>query len=147
MTVQELQFFTDSGRRWTEACPVEHGVAGHHAGVAAPAVRRRADSRSRRRPVTPVSGRRIVSAGAPQRSRPSSASGVSVSRSNTVAPVAPGRRANPSSTSSVRACQVEAPSPVGVVDDVPTWALLTCGLLFGMAMLLALAFLGGPAYA
>jgi hypothetical protein len=34
-----------------------------------------------------------------------------------------------------------------VVDDVPTWALLACGVVFGILMLLALALLGGPAYA
>ncbi|WP_380059604.1 hypothetical protein [Dietzia aurantiaca] len=47
----------------------------------------------------------------------------------------------------MRACEVQAPAPAGVVDDVPTWALVVCGVLFGIAMLLALAFLGGPAYA
>ncbi|WP_354054317.1 hypothetical protein [Dietzia sp. 2505] len=63
--------------------------------------------------------------------------------------VAPGRRVlvNPASAGSVRACGSEARSSVPVVDDVPTWALVVCGIVFGILMLLALALLGGPAYA
>ncbi|MBB1008846.1 hypothetical protein G6010_04430, partial [Dietzia sp. SLG510A3-3B2-2] len=66
-----------------------------------------------------------------------------------VTSVAPGRRVlvRPVSTDRVRACHVEAPASTGVVDDVPAWALLACGIAFGVIMLLAVAFLGGPAYA
>lgn len=42
---------------------------------------------------------------------------------------------------------MQAPAGSPVVDDVPTWVLLACGVIFGLVMLLALAFLGGPAYA
>lgn len=69
--------------------------------------------------------------------------------------VAPGRSiahrrrmpARPPSAEGVRACRVETPADTAVVDDVPAWALLTCGILFGVVLLLALALLGGPAYA
>ncbi|MFN3600370.1 MAG: hypothetical protein ACK4UY_03160 [Dietzia sp.] len=63
--------------------------------------------------------------------------------------VAPGRQVlvRPASPHQVRACGVEARPAAPVVDDVPTWALLACGILFGILMLLALALLGGPAYA
>lgn len=47
----------------------------------------------------------------------------------------------------VHACRVQAPVRGGVVDDVPTWALLACGVVFGLVLLLALALMGGPAYA
>lgn len=63
--------------------------------------------------------------------------------------VAPGRRVlvRPASAERVRACGSEARSSAPVVDDVPTWALVACGIVFGILMLLALALLGGPAYA
>lgn len=69
--------------------------------------------------------------------------------SGTAPLVGPGRRvlARPAVSDSVRACRVEAPSVSGVEDDVPTWALLACGIAFGVIVLLAVAFLGGPAYA
>lgn len=44
------------------------------------------------------------------------------------------------------ACRVDSVSASPVVDDVPTWVLLACGIVFGVVMLLALALLGGPAY-
>ena len=53
----------------------------------------------------------------------------------------------PVASDRVRACRVESPAPTRVVDDVPAWALLACGIAFGILMLLAVAFLGGPAYA
>lgn len=62
--------------------------------------------------------------------------------------VSPGRRARvlPMSTSQARSCRVSAPAEVSVVDDVPTWMLLVCGVVFGLILLLAVALLGGPAY-
>ena len=33
-----------------------------------------------------------------------------------------------------------------MTDDVPTWVLLTCGVVLGVILLLALAFIGGPTY-
>ncbi|MFN3338774.1 MAG: hypothetical protein ACK40Z_03675 [Dietzia sp.] len=70
-------------------------------------------------------------------------------RQVTTRSVAPGRRVlvRPASAEQVRACGVEARATAPVVDDVPTWALLVCGIVFGVLMLLALALLGGPAYA
>ncbi|WP_235026706.1 hypothetical protein, partial [Dietzia lutea] len=56
-------------------------------------------------------------------------------------------QARPVASDRVRACRVESPAPTRVVDDVPAWALLACGIAFGVLMLLAVAFLGGPAYA
>ena len=56
-------------------------------------------------------------------------------------------QARPVASDSVRACRVESSAPTRVVDDVPAWALLACGIAFGILMLLAVAFLGGPAYA
>ncbi|UVE95583.1 DUF3806 domain-containing protein [Dietzia sp. B32] len=63
--------------------------------------------------------------------------------------MAPGRRVlvRPASAEGVRACHIEAPVASGVVDDVPTWALLACGIAFGVILLFAVAYLGGPAYA
>ncbi|QGW24844.1 hypothetical protein GJR88_02791 [Dietzia sp. DQ12-45-1b] len=63
--------------------------------------------------------------------------------------VAPGRRVSvrTASTGQVRACGVEARPAAPVVDDVPTWALVVGGIVFGILMLLALALVGGPAYA
>ena len=74
-------------------------------------------------------GARPSPAGSPYRVRPRPASAV---------------RPRPAIT--VRACRVDAPPRGGVVDDVPTWALLVCGIVVGVLMLLALAFLGGPTY-
>lgn len=47
----------------------------------------------------------------------------------------------------VRACHAESASGPTVVDDVPTWVLLACGLVFGLVLLLLVALVGGPAYA
>lgn len=47
----------------------------------------------------------------------------------------------------VRACRVESTSGSAVVDDVPTWVLLACGVVFGLVLLLLVALMGGPAYA
>lgn len=47
----------------------------------------------------------------------------------------------------VRSCRPSVAAPARVVDDVPTWVLLACGVLFGLLMVFALAFVGGPAYA
>lgn len=46
----------------------------------------------------------------------------------------------------VGACRVEPTSGSAVVDDVPTWVLLACGLVFGLVLLLLVALVGGPAY-
>lgn len=35
----------------------------------------------------------------------------------------------------------------GVVDDVPAWVLAAIGVVVGVLVLLAVGFLGGPAYA
>lgn len=121
MTVVELQSHPRPAARWTEVCPDDH--RGRVAHLDRPAVTSsRAENLVRPR-VT---------------ARPAA-----------VTSVAPGRRVlvRPVSTDRVRACHVEAPASTGVVDDVPAWALLACGIAFGVIMLLAVAFLGGPAYA
>lgn len=68
--------------------------------------------------------------------------------SSATSTVAPRRRARalPMPTSQVRSCRVSAPAEESVVDDVPTWMLLVCGVAFGLMLLLAVALLGGPAY-
>lgn len=163
MTVQELQSHAHLTRSWTEVCAGEHGVgpvrdSGGRGGRPASALPPVA---LRTRPVVRSKGRRAGGAVVTDRVRPvsarRSAPGRRVAfdrspargRSTSAAPVAPGRRVVVRSAGSVRACEVQAPAtaPVGVVDDVPTWALVVCGVFFGIAMLLALAFLGGPAYA
>lgn len=60
----------------------------------------------------------------------------------------PGRSgpARPATTGQPTACRVATISASPVVDDVPTWVLVACGIVFGVVMLLALALLGGPAY-
>ena len=163
MSVQELQSHAHLTRSWTEVCAGEHGVvpvrdSGGRGGRPASAL---PSGASRTRPVVRSKGRRAGGAVSTDRARPVSARrsvqrrGVAFDRSpasgrsTSAAPVVPGRRIVVRSAGSVRACNVQAPAtaPVGVVDDVPTWALVVCGVLFGIAMLLALAFLGGPAYA
>lgn len=71
--------------------------------------------------------------------RPSSSLGSSV-------PTDLALRVLPLSPRQVRSCSVSAPAEVNVVDDVPTWILLACGVIFGLLLLLAVALLGGPTY-
>lgn len=153
MTVQELQSSSDLAPSWTEACPVEHGmretresrgpavsrVAGAPFGAVPAGARHRPPNRESVRSGTNVVG----SAG----TRPVALREAASLRSNSLVSVAPGRRVLIRQTNDVRACRVEATAPARVVDDVPTWALLACGVLFAVVMLLALAFMGGPAYA
>lgn len=65
--------------------------------------------------------------------------------------VAPARRVRVRpvgvSGTGVRACRVDTAAGAAVVDDVPTWALLACGVVFGLVLLLLVALVGGPAYA
>jgi len=49
--------------------------------------------------------------------------------------------------SGVHACYVSAEPGPRIADDVPTWVLLTCGIVLGVVMLLAMVFIGGPSYA
>lgn len=146
MSVLERQTHTGPTVRWTEVCPDVHREQG------ARAARPRIDPAPirtrpalRRADVGPGGERPAVSparAGALVRSR-------MPARSAQLTSVAPGRRVLVRSvaTDQVRACHVDAPVSGGVVDDVPAWVLLACGIAFGVIMLLAVAFLGGPAYA
>ena len=65
-------------------------------------------------------------------------------------PAAPARRlrmpADPAEH--VRSCRIAGLSEweVEVVDDVPTWILLACGVVFGILLLLAAVLLGAPTY-
>ncbi|MCT2262997.1 MULTISPECIES: hypothetical protein [Dietzia] len=148
MTVLELHSHTDSTVRWTEICPAEHRASMHrvdHGVNANPA----ADPRTRGRGVTRPGARPVGrhDAAAPRRGAPAD-------RRPALAPTASrmptprlADRTRPVSADQVRACRIEAPAPACVVDDVPAWALLACGIVFGVIMLLAVAFLGGPAYA
>ena len=146
MTVVQLQSHPRPAVRWTEVCPDDHRGQGAHLDrprdVSVPV---RPTPAPRRSLVRPEGGRpAVTSARAGNLVRPRVAA-----RPATVTSVAPGRRVlvRPVSTDRVRACHVEAPVSTGVVDDVPAWALLACGIAFGVIMLLAVAFLGGPAYA
>lgn len=138
MTILEMHSQARPATRWIEVCAAEH--------------------------ISPVRRmRREHRVGASARVRPAKRSPWSVDRSNigerarpsgrarsTAAPlITPSRSivARPAYADNVRACSVEAPSASGVVDDVPTWVLLACGIAFGVILLLVLALLGGPAYA
>ena len=151
MTVQELHSRIDFTPLWTEACPVEHGLEemrGSRQGGAGSAVRPvMAPAGARMLPPTRSGDRRAVTPRTGDRVSPVAGRPVSSVRSAGLAPVSPGRRVLSRPAAGARACYVEAPSSVGVVDDVPTWVLLTCGILVGVLMLLALALVGGPAYA
>lgn len=144
MTVVELQSHTRPAARWTEVCPDDHrGQVAHLDRPGDVSVR---STRAPRRTLARPEGSRpaVTSSRAEYLVRPRMAA-----RPAAVTSVAPGRRVlvRPVSTDRVRACHVEAPVSTGVVDDVPAWALLACGVAFGVIMLLAVAFLGGPAYA
>lgn len=149
MTVQELQSETDFTPHWSAACPVDHGLGqarGGRQGVLAPATRP-TKAGARKRPPTRSETRPGGEPGNAARVRPvGSPRGITV-RPEGRAPLAPGRRVLTRQGPTARACHVEAPSRAGVVDDVPTWVLLACGILAGVLMLLAVALLGGPAYA
>lgn len=138
MTILEMQPQARPAMRWTEVCAADHlaparRVGGQFIGNVGVA------DRPATRPTRSAERSTVV-----ERVRPS-VRGYSASATL----VAPGRRVlvRPAVADSVRACRVEAPSVSGVVDDVPTWALLACGIAFGVIVLLAVAFLGGPAYA
>ena len=120
MSVLEMQSPSRPAVRWTEVCATEHG---------SPVTTRvRARAESARGPAI-----RTLDRGRPVPTRS----------------IGPGRTAlvRPASTGQVTACRVASKPVSPVVDDVPTWVLLACGILFGVVMLLALALLGGPAYA
>lgn len=149
MTILEMHSHTDSTARWTEICAAEHRAPAQ----SADGVRRDPDRSGERQ----ARGRTGTRPGARPVGRRDSASpnrGASADRVATLAPApsrtpAPRRivQARPVASDSVRACRVESSAPTRVVDDVPAWALLACGIAFGILMLLAVAFLGGPAYA
>lgn len=157
MTVQELRSHRDVTPLWTEACPAEHGVGtprgsrqgglGLGLGLGSAVRPARGPGAPRLRPPTRPVDRRAVTSRAAERGRPVAGRSAGSVRAAGLAPVSPGRRVLSRPSATARACRVEAPVSAGVVDDVPTWALLTCGILFGILMLLAVAFLGGPAYA
>lgn len=138
MTVLEMQTQARPATRWTEVCATDHPAP-----TGRPARQARQVTAPHRRPMRRSSGR-VAEPAVTGPARPA----VRGPRTGST-PVAPGRRVlvRPASSERVRACRVEAPSVSGVVDDVPTWALLACGIAFGIIMLLALAYLGGPAYA
>ena len=155
MTVKEMQSHTDFTPRLIQACPVGHGAFEHvprelgrirQSGAGSTGLAVRVSAAARVRPPTRPEDRRAGMSATADRVRPAAGVRVGAVRSEGPSAVAPGRRVLPRSSVRARACHVEAPSPAGVVDDVPTWALLVCGILVGVLMLLALAFLGGPAY-
>lgn len=120
VSVLEMKSQSHPTMSWTEVCAADH-----------------------RLPVMSVPGRRVDTSArlaTRQLERP---------RHTQTRTVGPGRRvlARPAPVGQVRACRVQ-PQPAGqVVDDVPTWALLACGIVLGVLMLVALVLLGGPAYA
>lgn len=144
MTILEMRHEARPAMRWTEVCASDHTApvrreASQHHELGSVKIRPTARP-ARYAERSTVAERSMV---AEQRGsharRPSTGTHL----------VAPGRRvlARPAPADNVRACRVEAPSVSGVVDDVPTWVLLACGVAFGVVLLLALALLGGPAYA
>lgn len=140
MTVQELQAYADLAPRWTEACPVEHGVGVESARGGDTAMGRPVAAGFRNRPSARAADRLGPAPVPVRRVRPVGG------RQGAYVSVAPGRRVLTGPATAVRACSVEAPAQSGVVDDVPTWVLAACGIALGVLMLLAVAFLGGPAY-
>lgn len=128
MTVLEMQSRTQPALRWTEVCAPGHATVGPP--VRSGGLRTVAE----RAPLNEMSPGRIQ---APAR-------GVAPARS-----LAPGREVliRPASSQGVRACRIDVGTETAVVDDVPAWVLLACGIAFGVVLLLALALLGGPAYA
>lgn len=120
MSVLEMQPQSRPTMSWTEVCAAEHRLPA----TSVPA--RRADKSAR-----PATGTLVRPRSSPTRS------------------VGPNRRvlSRPAAVDQVRSCRVQAQPAMPVVDDVPTWALLACGIVFGVLMLMALALLGGPAYA
>lgn len=129
MTVLEMQSRTQPTVRWTEICATEHTTRARPTDM--PARSASAPSMRSMRSTRPVQDPSV-------RSMPSR-----TSRS-----VAPGRRTlvRPASTAQVRSCRVAAPAEAGVVDDVPTWVLLACGVVFGLILMLAFVLVGGPTY-
>ncbi len=127
MTILETQSqpWTQRSVRWTEVCAVEHA-----------AVFSAADP-----PATLSASRRVASVTRPGGPR-NGGNTCSSSPSTT-----PGHRASAAAVSQVRACRAPEPVVTPMVDDVPTWILLACGVVFAVLMLLALTLVGGPAYA
>lgn len=127
MTVLELPPSV-SPVRWTEVCAADHRVDRR---LAAPRIPAAASARTANRPASSV---RVLGA-AP-----------------TVSGARPAARTRPAGSRSsagagVRACRPSRVAPAAVVDDVPAWVLVACGVIVGLLMVLALAFIGGPAYA
>ena len=169
MSVREIKRQSDPLAAWSEVCARDHGApaatrARIGSGTAlAPRPVNRPLTRPVSRPGDRMARRGRTANGQTLAGRPvdtrsvvarSVVAGSMATRSASTSPaptrsVAPGRRLSERSVSGhqARACRVEAPLVSPVVDDVPTWALLTCGIVVGIIMLLALAFLGGPAYA
>lgn len=135
MTVLELQQHTPSRVRWTEVCATEHAPSPQVRALPALGAGRRLPASMPVSPGAPRSSVRSVLAEPRERVVPG--------RDRATAP----RRAVPAVTGGVRSCRREEFAPVRVVDDVPTWVLAACGVVFGLMMVLALAFVGGPAYA
>ena len=138
MTILEMHSQARPATRWIEVCAAEH--------ITPPPRMRREHCVGDGAKVRPAkrSARGVDRSNYGELARPSGRARM------TAAPLAAPRRsivARPSYADNVRACSVEAPSVSGVVDDVPTWVLLACGIAFGVILLLVLALLGGPAYA
>lgn len=145
MSVLEMKSHAHPTVRWTEVCPDDHR------GQASRAARPRVAPAAVRSGIAP--GRSVVRPGGDRPAVAAVRTGTLVrsrvpARPTPATTVAPGRRVlvRPAAADQVRACHVGAPTPGGVVDDVPAWVLLACGIAFGVIMLLAVAFLGGPAY-
>lgn len=148
MTVLETRSQAGSTVRWSEICgPQHHSAAfalGFEKAVAGSSpdrlTRVRRNPRNVARPATRVERqpRAAVAGSSPGSVRP--ARGVSVGRGRQVP-------ARVISADRPRACQVNTAAAAKVTDDVPTWVLLTCGIVFGVMLLLAMAFIGGTSYA
>lgn len=148
MTVLEMRSQAGLTVRWSEVCGPQHHSAAFALNLEEALGGARPDSLARvgrtfrdiARPASRVDrGPRGAEAGSsPGAVRP--ARGVSV---------APGRRAPTRVVSADRArtCHVNTAAAAKVTDDVPTWVLLTCGIVFGVMLLLAMAFIGGTSYA
>ncbi|MDV8000388.1 hypothetical protein [Rhodococcus sp. IEGM 1408] len=150
MSVLEMQSQSRPAVRWTEVCATEHSAvnlgATEHSAVNLGATEHSAVNLGATELGAPATTR--------VRPRDGSERGLTIrtldrGRRVPTRSIGPGRLSpvRPASAGQVTACRVAAKPASPVVDDVPTWVLLACGIVFGVVMLLALALLGGPAYA
>lgn len=148
MTILEMHSQEGSTVRWSEVCGPQHhsasvvpragGIAAEY--IPAGSARTRRLPQSRVRPINRVERRSLVPVAGPRSAHARPARQLSAGPDRRV----PGGAVT---RDRIRACHVDTGAAVRMTDDVPTWVLLTCGVVLGVILLLALAFIGGPTYA